>query len=560
MTGCYGVRVSITGVLSPGSAIGINSSEKTIADLLRVRGYATMCIGKWHLGDQPEFLPTRHGFDHYLGLPYSNDMQRKAVGGKQPVVPLVRDDKVLELLEGADQDRLTERYTEEATKFIRENREKPFFLYMPHTAVHVPIHPGAKFQDKSKNGRYGDWVEEVDWSVGRVLEELRELKLDKRTLVIFTSDNGPWLTQGKNGGEAGPLRGGKGSTWEGGMREPTLAWWPDRIAAGSVNDTVAGTIDLLPTFVALTGATLPTERKIDGRDISPLLLQGSKQATREAHFYFRGNKLEAVRQGKWKLALSPQPAGMGKDEAPVAAGVRLYDLDAEIGEKTDVASQHRDVVEKLSALAKAMAADLGDGKPGPGVRPAGRAEGAKLLYPAEPAAPKGGKIAKPSTAPAAAATQPARLEVLKVGDTVSSGAAPHIANQPFAVSCEVTANKPVGVILAHGGAASGFALHLKDGHVVFSVRTGKELSSIASPQAITGRTKIEAKLAGKGEMTLTINGAAVATGKAAGLIARQPAEDFCVGHDNGRPVADYDGAVKFDGAIENLKVTTGASR
>lgn len=305
MTGCYGARVSVPGVYPPGSKNGLHPQERTIAEYLKEQGYATQIVGKWHLGDQPEFLPTKQGFDHYLGIPYSNDMQKTAKESGQKVVPLVRDDKVVELLTEEDQTRIEERYTEEAVGFIRANQNRPFFLYFPHTAVHTPIHPGKAFQGKSQNGRFGDWVEEVDWSVGRVLDTLRELKLDENTLVVFTSDNGPWLVKGQDGGSALPLRGGKGSTWEGGVREPSLAWWPNKIAAGSVCDAVAGTIDLLPTCVKLAGGTVPVEPVIDGRDISPLLFGQTKESQREAHYYFGSYNLQAVRQGPWKLALAP---------------------------------------------------------------------------------------------------------------------------------------------------------------------------------------------------------------------------------------------------------------
>ena len=257
LTGCYGARVSVPGVYFPGHAEGLNPQEDTIADLVKPQGYATMCIGKWHVGDQPEFLPTKQGFDHYLGIPYSNDMQRKSLETGERVVPLVRDDQVAELLTDEAQTTVTERYTDEAVKFIRQHHNTPFFLYFPHTAVHTPIFPGAAFQGKSANGRYGDWVEEVDASVGRVLDTLRELNLEQSTLVIFTTDNGPWLIKGSDGGTAGPLRGGKGSTWEGGVRVPTVAWWPGRIAAGTTCDAVAGTIDLLPTLVNLAHGKLP---------------------------------------------------------------------------------------------------------------------------------------------------------------------------------------------------------------------------------------------------------------------------------------------------------------
>jgi arylsulfatase A-like enzyme/predicted dehydrogenase len=238
LTGCYGARVSVPGVYFPGGKNGLNPAEFTIPERLKERGYATACVGKWHLGDQPEFLPSRQGFDRYLGIPYSNDMQRKAASGGARVVPLLRNEKVVDLLTDDQQSSIVERYTDEAVAFIREKRDAPFLLYLAHTAVHTPVHPGPRFAGKSDNGRFGDWVEEVDWSVGRVLETLRELRLEERTLVLFTSDNGPWLVKGTDGGSAGPLRGGKGSTWEGGVRVPTLAWWPGRIQPGTVCDAV----------------------------------------------------------------------------------------------------------------------------------------------------------------------------------------------------------------------------------------------------------------------------------------------------------------------------------
>jgi arylsulfatase A len=408
-TGCYGVRVSIPGVFGPASRYGINAAEHTVAELLKAQGYATMCIGKWHLGDQPVFFPTRHGFDHYFGLPYSNDMGRKAAKTGQEVVPLVRDEQVIELLAGPDQDRIVERYTDEAVKFIHDNKSRPFFLYLPHTAVHVPVHPGKNFQGKSQNGRFGDWVEEVDWSCGRVLATLRELKLAENTLVMFSSDNGPWLPKGADAGTAGPLRGGKGSTWEGGVREPTIAWWPGRIAPGTVCDAIAGNIDFLPTFVKVAGGTVPIDRKIDGRDISPLLFGQTKASPHEARYYYRGYKLEAVRVGPWKLALGPQSENTGKPSSPdaMAPGLRLYNLDAEIGERTDVAAQHPDVVKRLQALATRMAAELGDGKPGPAVRPAGEVENPVLLFPGADAvkAKKEKKVRKNKAAQSTAAPE-----------------------------------------------------------------------------------------------------------------------------------------------------------
>ncbi|MBE3098985.1 MAG: sulfatase [Planctomycetes bacterium] len=384
MTGCYAKRVSLPNVIGPSAAVGVSAEERTVAQLLKARGYATMCIGKWHLGDQPEFLPTRHGFDKYLGLPYSNDM-----GAKVPL-PLVRDEKVIEA--PAEQDRLVALYTDEAVKFISASKDKPFFLYFPHTAVHVPIHPGKAFEGKSANGRFGDWVEEVDWSVGRVLGTLRELKLDSRTLVLFTSDNGPWLIKGKDAGVAGPLRGGKGSTWEGGMREPTIAWWPGKIAAGTACDAPVSEIDVLPTLVKLAGGEVPAARLIDGKDIWPLLAGQSKESPHEALFYFKGNQLEAVRSGPWKLAIVNQGGGAGaakakakekgKDapaEAPHPFTPALYNLDTDIGETTDVAAQHPEVVKRLQEYVARMDADLGVKGAGPGVRPCGRVANPKPL-------------------------------------------------------------------------------------------------------------------------------------------------------------------------------------
>lgn len=544
ITGCYGQRVSIPGVFFPGGPNGINAEEHTVAELLRDAGYATMCVGKWHLGDQPPFLPIHHGFDHYLGLPYSNDMIKRAKDTGTPVVPLVRDDKVVELLDAAGQDELVKRYTEEAVRFVSEPRDKPFFLYLPHSAVHVPLHPGAAFRGKSGNGTYGDWVEEVDWSVGQVLDRLRELKLAENTLVIFTSDNGPWLTQGANGGEAGPLRGGKGSTWEGGVREPTVAWWPGRIAAGSTCDAVAANIDLLPTFVGLGGGTVPTDRKIDGADIAPLLLGQSKTSPREAQYYYNGYALQAVRQGPWKLAVANQPDAAG----PVSASMdkpRLYNLDTDIGERTDVAAEHPEVVARLKPLAAAMAASLGNGKPGPDVRPAGTVKDPVTLYPIADAAAGAGST-KPVTG-------------LKVGDSLTGDQAPLVLGRTLTITCAVSAKAKSGVIVSHGGMTVGYALYLKDGKPVFAVhQAGEEVVRIVAPNALAGRAKLEARLGAGGAMLLLVDGQQVAKGRVKGLLSRQPAEALCVGFDDAKTVDDYDGKTRFDGSIDELTVTTAA--
>ncbi len=543
MTGCYGARISVPGVYGPGSRNGLNPQENTIADLLKAQGYATQCVGKWHLGDQPEFLPTKQGFDHYFGIPYSNDMQRTATETGARVVPLVRDDKVAELLTDEAQSRIVKRYTDEALGFIRTNKNKPFFLYFPHTAVHTPIWPGEAFRGKSHNGRFGDWVEEVDWSVGRVLDTLRELKLDESTLVLFTSDNGPWLIKGADGGSALPLRGGKGSTWEGGVRVPTVAWWPGKIAPGSVCDTVAGTIDMLPTCVKLAGGQVPAEPVIDGRDISALLFGKTTEAQREAHYYFAGYNLQAVRQGPWKLAISTQPETMGKGAAEGATiNPRLYNLDEEINEHTNLAEKHPDIVAKLTALADKMGAELG-GKEPKSRRPAGEAENPVTLYPTSDA-PRGKKSARPVA-----------LDTLNPGDTLAPDRAPQIGGVPFTLTCEVTTAQRDAILIAHGGASVGYALHLSDGKAVWSLRHGKSLTNAETAFPSDSQPhRITATLAKDGTLTVQVDGQAPATAKGPGIISNQPKEDFCLGHDNKVPVANYTGKGKFQGKLTKLEL------
>jgi len=563
MTGCYGARVSVPGVYFPGQSVGLNPAEVTVAERLKEKGYVTQMVGKWHLGDQPEFLPTRQGFDHYLGIPYSNDMLKKSAETKIPVVPLLRDEKIAELMDGEGQRRMVELYTKEAVDFIGRNKDQPFYLYFAHNAVHTPIYPGAAFAGKSQNGRFGDWVEEVDWSVGQVLDALRAQGLDKDTLVVFTSDNGPWLTKGTDGGSAGPLRGGKGSTWEGGVRVPTLAWWPGRIPAGSVNDAVAGTIDLLPTFVSLAGGSVPATPVIDGRDITPILLGQSKESAREAHYYFAGYNLQAVRQGRWKLAIAPQPEGNNLKKSPkMADGLRLYDLDAEIGELTDVAAQHPQVVAKLKALADKISAEIG-GKEPTARRPAGEVKGAKTLYPTIDYVPNDVKKddAKPSAAkPSAAkpsAAKPVLLAQAKSGDTIAAAVAPQVGQRAFTVAVTVETTQRDAVIIAQGGLYIGHALYLKGGRVAFAVRHGvDEVVEVLSPAEVKGSFTVSASLAADGSMKLVVAGQEATTGKAKGALPRQPAEDFCVGHDTAKPVGVYGKLIVLQGVVSGLSVTS----
>ena len=372
MTGSYPKRaLSIPHVLFPGNAEGLSQDEVTVAELLKKQGYSTGIVGKWHLGDQPEFLPRKHGFDYYYGLPYSNDMGPAADGVKsnlgaplpkprnvrrnQPPLPLLRNETVLQRVLPDDQQAIVENYTNEAVSFIWDHRDEPFFLYLPHSAVHFPLYPGKRFHGKSKHGLFGDWVEEVDWSVGQVLDTVRQLGLAENTMVIFTSDNGG---QNRHGAINLPLRGGKGSTFEGGMRVPTIAWWPTKIPAGTASDEIVSTMDILPTFTNLAGGKVPTDRKLDGHDIWPIL-DGSKDAKSqyEAFYYFRGFNLQCVRSGDWKLHLT---------------NGELYNLKDDISEANNVAKDHPGVVAKLRAFAAAQEGDLGVKDVGPGCRPLGK--------------------------------------------------------------------------------------------------------------------------------------------------------------------------------------------
>lgn len=379
MTGCYPPRISMGlfpvengqggGVLFPKSTCGLNTDEITIAELLKEQGYATGCVGKWHLGHLQPFLPTRQGFDFYYGIPYSNDMKPACI---------MRNEEVIE--PEAEQDTLTERYAEEAVSFIRANKDKPFFLYLAHNMPHTPLHVSDKFRGKSAGGLYGDVIECIDWSVGRVLDTLAEEGIDENTLVIFTSDNGPWLVKGEHGGLATPLRAGKGTTYEGGMREPCIMRWKGTIPAGTECSELAGTIDLMPTLVKLAGGRPPTDRIIDGRDILDLMLNKPGAKTpHEAYFYFSRNDLHAVRSGDWKLRfelpLQEEDIYRRVPQTDIKMPPALYRVKTDPGEQKNVAKDHPDVVERLTALAQKAREDIGDGitgVQGKNVRPPGR--------------------------------------------------------------------------------------------------------------------------------------------------------------------------------------------
>lgn len=545
MTGSYAPRVSVPGVFFPAGKNGLNPDEHTVAEYLHECGYATMCIGKWHLGDQREFLPTRQGFGNYFGIPYSNDMGRKSAADGRSVHPLVRDTEVAELLGDEGQRRITRLYTEEAIKFIGAAKEKgkPFFLYLPHTAMHVPLFPHQDFAGKSNNGTYGDWVEEVDWSVGQVLGTIASLGIDEDTLVVFTSDNGPWASKGSAGGVAGPLRGSKGGTLEGGVREPTLARWPGKIAPGSRCDAIAGTTDILPTFVSLAGGKLRDDIKIDGRDLSPLLLGKTTESPHDAWFYFNGYNLEAVRSGPWKLALTPQSLGMGMREKPadLARPLRLYNLDEEIGETTDLADKEPEIVARLKQLAEAMATEIAADR-----RPAGEVENPVTLFPSEKRA--GSKKVVP-----AEDAEPIDWKRLRVGDSFSSASAPRIASRPFEISCTIEGENPSGAIIAHGGSSSGYALYANtSGEVVFAVRQSTSKITRVSRKLSATETDIVARLEEDGTLTLSLNAGDAAREKSPGLLDRLPQEDLCIGHDAGNPVDPLSPKSEFSGQISRL--------
>ena len=343
-------------VLFPASSKGLHPDEVTIADMLKTQGYSTACIGKWHLGDQPEFLPTRQGFDYYFGIPYSNDMFVEKRG--DPPLPLMRNEQVIEA--PPDQNLLTKRYTEEALKFIDEKKDEPFFLYLPHAMPHNPVHASEAFRGRSANNTYGDAVEEIDWSTGQILERIKEHGIDEDTLVVFTSDNG---ASNRFGGSNGPLRGWKGQTLEGGMREPCIVWWPGHVPAGSSSDALTVTLDLLPTFAGLLGMQPPAKYPLDGADIQDILLgQPGAETPHEAFYYYQKGQLQAVRSGPWKLHLPLEKRLKNWGEPDKDIKLQLYNLDADIGERNNVASANPEVVDRLLTLAEKARVEWGDGE------------------------------------------------------------------------------------------------------------------------------------------------------------------------------------------------------
>ena len=373
LTGCYPNRIGIHNAMMPNSKIGINPTETTLAEMLKNKGYATAIYGKWHLGDQLEFLPTKHGFDEWFGIPYSNDMwPLHPLQGPVfdfPDLPLYENETVIDTL--TDQTNLTTQITERSVDFINRNKDNPFFLYVPHPQPHVPLFVSEKFKGKSNRGLYGDVIMEIDWSVGQIMDALNANGLEENTIVIFTSDNGPWLAYGNHAGSALPFREGKGTAWEGGQREPFIMKYPNKIKAGRSIDTPVMAIDILPTIAEITNTELPI-KTIDGKSVWKVLTGESKESPQEAYFfYYKVNELHGVRYGKWKLYFPHNYRTMrgqkpGKDGIPSSYKmidldeIELYDVINDLSETKNVAKENPEVVEKIKLLANTMRFRLGD--------------------------------------------------------------------------------------------------------------------------------------------------------------------------------------------------------
>ncbi|MEZ0610088.1 sulfatase [Fibrella sp. WM1] len=390
LTGCYPNRIGIAGAYGPTSTVGLNPDEETLAELLKEQGYATGIFGKWHLGSKPAFLPLQHGFDEYFGVPYSHDMwplhPDQAHANYPPLYLMEGNQPTKQVKDLTDASELTTAITDRAVSFIRQHRKGAFFLYIPHPLPHVPLAASARFRGKSGRGLFGDVLMELDWSVGQVMQELKQQGLDKNTLVLFISDNGPWLNYGDHAGSAGGLREGKGTTYEGGNRVPCLVRWPGVVPAGRVSNKLLTTMDVLPTVAKLCGARQP-KRPIDGVDWTALLKGDDTQIPRDRfYYYYRKNNLEAVRKGDWKLVFAHPgrtyegfPMGRNGQPGPSTENfnfpMALYDLVHDPGERYDVQAQHPDIVQSLQKLADEARADMGDDlqqRQGANNRPVGR--------------------------------------------------------------------------------------------------------------------------------------------------------------------------------------------
>lgn len=539
LTGCYPDRVGISNVLFPRHKEGLNPAETTIADVLKAKGYATMCVGKWHIGHKPDFLPTRHGFHSYYGIPYSNDMDldrsatfandiifregqsRENLKTKKDWVPLMRNEEVIEY--PVDQTTLTQRYTKESVAFIKANKDKPFFLYLAHTMPHIPLFASPAFRGKSAGGPYGDTIEEVDWSVGEVLKALKDEGIDENTIVIFTSDNGPWSLSGGRGGSAHPLSGHKFGTLEGGQRVPCVMRWPDRIPAGKTCSEIASTIDILPTMAHITDSPLP-EKKIDGKNILKLMTaEPGAKSPHDYFYYYRRGKLEATRSGKWKLR--------------IVKGIPfLYNLEEDISEKQSKAAAFPEIVKRLQKAMSDFDAELKSNARQPG------RIGPQLT------SNKNKKTKEPY----------AKLDWsnVKLGAVYTSDSAPNVVKKAFKISGEMEVSAEAKqVVLAHGGTAVGYSVYLNGGELVFAVSTGKNHLERLKAPVNAKRFTFSAGLNNKGHLFIQHSDKVLVHSQTGShWISKWPTEDLSIGFDAGNPVDSQSPQEKFKGKLLKLNV------
>ena len=551
MTGCHYQRLSMNAVLFPNSNNGLHPDEVTIAEMLRDTGYKTACVGKWHLGHLPPCLPTYQGFDSYYGVPYSNDMwidpannlskyiivredltlEEVRAGHKQRnLVPLMRDEEVIEY--PANQKTLTKRYTEESIRFITQNKDEPFFLYLPHTMVHLPLAVSEDFENRTGQLIW-DAIEEVDWSVGQILSTLKSLGIDKNTLVLFTSDNGAAV------GSSLPLRGKKASVYDGGIREPTVMWWPGTIPAGQVCHEVAGTIDMLPTLAGLCNGKLP-EKKIDGKDIRTLMFD-VPGATSPHEYYILMHGPGTVRSGPWKF-YPWRETNSGrhaiKDHVPSDDLIQLYNTVEDIGERDNGATAHPELVAELQSVYDAHVAEI----------KANQRPTQVMTRPENP-------VASPdmSSRRAGKPSQTIDWSNVKIGDVYDSGNSPIIAKRPFAISATIEGDELSGIIVAQGGEVVGYSLYVKEDECVLAVRlSGQEIRRIKAP-IISMQTTIKASVDEKGTLSLQINNGEVVSSPGS-LIGKHPAEALCIGHDDKKLVDNESPRTPFKGKLSQLKV------
>lgn len=548
LTGTHYRRLNMAPVLFPNSTEGLHPDEVTIADMLLEAGYATKCIGKWHLGHLPPCLPTYQGFQSYYGIPYSNDMwidpanqlapdvvfregvTRQQVEAGQTLknrVPLMRDEAIIEY--PVDQSTVTKRYTEEAVRFIHENRDGPFFLYLPHTMVHLPLAVSERFENRTGKLIW-DAIEEVDWSVGEIIQAVQDAGIDQNTLIIFTSDNGAAV------GSSLPLRGRKGSVYDGGIREPTVMRWPGKIPAGTICNQVTASIDILPTLANLCGGKLP-ERKIDGYDIWPLI-GGVEGAVSPHQAYCVTYRQGTVRSGRWKYYPWPEKENTAGQEDSNTADppVQLYDTVSDIGETRNLASKHPEIVQRLQKAWDNHQQDLQVNQ-----RPAQTMERPKDAPPASYPVP-------------ASARKPLDWSKVEQGQTYDSRRIKTLVNTPFTLTCEVVGKDPQGVVVAHGGTVTGYSLYFEKGKLVFALRrSDSRVFRVQTELDAADSYRILAQVQ-KDRLSLRVNDGPEIVEPIEGMLIRHPSEGFSIGGDDQQPVDPQAPGQPFSGEVREIKL------